>query len=161
MGNRNCKHCDEFFQPRPQNPQQNYCSKSECQRARKRLWQRENLKSDPDYRENQRQAQKRWQAHHPDYWKNYRANHTGYVDRNRELQRKRNARRHPLAAATETDASMFAKMDASTEDFYLSSGTYRLVPVNCKDGRVNDVFICKISRLADQASDCKERTLSP
>ncbi len=150
MENRNCKHCEESFQPRPQNPQQNHCSKSECQRARKRLWQQRKLKSDSDYRENQRKAQRRWQESHPDYWKKYRANHAGYVDRNRELQRERNARRHNLGNTIEvgSDASMFAKMDASTEDFSLSSGTYKLVPVNCKDGRVNDVFICKISRLA-------------
>lgn len=151
MENRNCKHCEESFRPRPQNPQQSYCSNTECQRARKRLWQREKLESDSDYRENQRQAQKRWQESHPDYWRNYRTSHAGYVERNRELQRERNARRHNLGDAIETanDASMFAKMDASTEKFSLSSGTYKLVPVNCKDGRVNDAFICKISRLAD------------
>ena len=163
MENRRCRHCEKPFQPRSQNLKQAYCSKPECQRARKRLWQQEKLKSDSDYRENQRQAQKRWQKHHPDYWKQYRANHPQYVAHNRERQHDRNTWRRNLAdvIAAANDASMFAKMDASAGNIPLSSGTYKLTSVDCKDGRVKDVFICKISRLVDLTGDCKERTLSP
>ena len=165
MERRSCKHCESSFQPRPQNPRQVYCSKPECQKARKRLWQREKLRSDSDYRENQRQAQKRWQEKNPDYWKRWRERHASYVEHNRECQQQRNGRRRKIAVTVEgeNDASMFAKMDASNEEFLLSSGTYRLVPVavDCKDGRVNHEFICEISRLMVSGGDCKERTLSP
>lgn len=165
MDSRSCKHCEELFQPRPQNPKQGYCSKPECQKARKRLWQKEKLKSDPDYRENQHQAQKRWQENNPDYWNRWRERNASYVEHNRQCQRERNAKRRnmPVVVEGENDTSMFAKMDALKENIHLLSGTYKLVPVDadCKDGRVNNGFICEISHLSDLGGDCKERTLSP
>jgi len=49
-----CACCDKPFDPRPQVPDQAFCSAPDCQRARKRQWQRAKLPSDPDYRINQR-----------------------------------------------------------------------------------------------------------
>ena len=43
-----------------------------------------------DYKDNQRQAQKRWMAKNPDYWRSYRDSHTKYVETNRQKQRERN-----------------------------------------------------------------------
>ena len=40
---RICKHCHKGFYPRPQNPDQQYCSERECQRARKRIWQKKKI----------------------------------------------------------------------------------------------------------------------
>ena len=54
---RHCTCCGKPFEPRPQVPGQAYCSDPDCQRARKRQWQRAKLQSDPDYRSNQRAAQ--------------------------------------------------------------------------------------------------------
>lgn len=70
---RNCAHCGQPFQPRPQVPNQTYCSSAECQRARKLRWQQDKLRTDPDYRDNQRDAQRAWFARHPGYWRAYRA----------------------------------------------------------------------------------------
>lgn len=84
---KSCICCGQLFETRPQTPHQAYCSSPTCQRARKRLWQREKLKSDSDYRDNQRDAQRAWQKRHPDYWRQYRNAHPDYVVRSRSRQR--------------------------------------------------------------------------
>ena len=86
MALKPCICCGDLFEPRPQTPHQTYCSSSTCQRARKRQWQREKLSTDPDYRDNQRDAQRAWQKRHPDYWRQYRSDHPDYVARNRAQQ---------------------------------------------------------------------------
>lgn len=70
---RRCACCGQPFQPRPQVPNQTYCSSAECQRARKLRWQQAKLRADPDYRDNQRDAQRAWFDRHPGYWRAYRA----------------------------------------------------------------------------------------
>jgi hypothetical protein len=69
---RLCACCGEPFVPRPQVPDQAFCTSPNCQRARRRQWQRAKLQSDPDYRINQRAAQHAWSQRNPDYWRNYR-----------------------------------------------------------------------------------------
>ncbi len=54
---RRCACCGKPFEPCPQVPDQAFCSSPDCQRARKRQWQRAKLQSDPDYRINQRATQ--------------------------------------------------------------------------------------------------------
>lgn len=66
---KHCAGCGQAFQPRPQAPKQTFCSAPACQRSRKRQWQQSKLQSDPDYRGNQRQAQRAWHESHPDYWR--------------------------------------------------------------------------------------------
>ncbi len=68
MTTRLCAHCGHPFEPRPQVPDQAFCSAPDCQRVRKRQWQRAKLQSDPDYRINQRAAQQAWSQRHQDYW---------------------------------------------------------------------------------------------
>jgi hypothetical protein len=80
-----CACCDVSFNPCAQVPDQTFCSSRDCQRARKRQWQQARLRDDPDYRENQRAAQRSWQARNPDYWRQHRGRHAqpapqaGYV----------------------------------------------------------------------------------
>ena len=57
---KTCPHCGKRFFPHPAVLNQRYCGSADCQKARKRKWQKEKLKSDPDYRENQAAAQKAW-----------------------------------------------------------------------------------------------------
>ena len=67
-----CAHCGCLFDPNPRVKNQRYCSDKECQRARKRLWQRRKLATDPDYKANQTDCQKTWREKNPDYWRKYR-----------------------------------------------------------------------------------------
>jgi hypothetical protein len=114
---KRCAYCGQPFEPRPQVPDQTFCSSPDCQRARKRRWQREKRQSDPDYRSNQQAAQRTWAQRNQGYWRNYREAEPEYERRNREQQRLRdaNARNHE-------HLDDLAKMDAST----LPSGIYRI-----------------------------------
>lgn len=111
--------CRRIFVPDSRVKGQRYCSKKACQRLRKRQWQRQKIKNDPDYRDNQRDAQQLWLEHNRDYWRRYRAQHPGYVKRNRLLQRARDRRRGRFPE--------LAKMDASKDISYVKPGSYYLI----------------------------------
>lgn len=113
-GRIRCAHCSCLFFPDPRVKNQRYCSSKECQRARKRLWQKEKLAHDPDYRQNRRDSNEQWRSRNPDYWKNYRLKNPEYTRRNREHQKLRDSR------TTEGD---LAKMDAL-------SIKVRLIPIS-------------------------------
>jgi hypothetical protein len=119
MADRRCLSCGLKFRPCPQTPRQLYCSEAACQRERRRRWQREKQRSDADYRDNQRRAQRAWAAKHSGYWRDWRDRHPEYCERNRARQRLRNRRR---------SAGAIAKMNASAADLRVPSGVYRLVP---------------------------------
>lgn len=124
MHSRQCVACGQAFRPRPQVPQQCYCSDAACQRARRGRWQQAKRQSDADYRDNQRRAQQAWLKHRREYWREYRRSHPQYVERNRTQQQRRDELRR---------RRRLAKMDASTRDSPMPSGTYRLTPVAAGD----------------------------
>lgn len=118
---RICLACGNAFVPLLHVPRQRYCSSKECQRARRRDWQRNRLRIDSDYRDNQAWAQAKWRAGHPSYWREYRAAHPAYRERNRSMQRLRNARR---------SVRPIAKMDVIRLPRPLDSGFYLLSHAN-------------------------------
>lgn len=130
-----CGHCGRYFIPNPRQKNPRYCREKACQRARKAAWQREKLVRDPVYRANQKQSQADWLSRNADYWKRYRTAHPAQADRNRDLQKVRNKRRHSRGVV-KMDASVIAKMDASRSG--KSSvrswlpGSFWLVPVIAK-----------------------------
>ena len=71
MGKQRCAGCGERFDARRNVLQQRFCSKPECQRARRARWQREKMAQDADYRANQAEAGRRWRERHPQYWRAY------------------------------------------------------------------------------------------
>ena len=119
---RRCVACRKLFVPCPQVKEQKYCSKAECQKERKRRWQRRKISEDPAYRQNRRDAQRRWREAHPDYWRRYRKAHPASVEKNRERQRERNRRRAG-------SSRVIAKMDASLEESRIIPGRYTLIPL--------------------------------
>lgn len=133
---RQCQACHDPFRPRPQNPDQCFCSAPACQRERRRRWQAAKRHSDPDYHENQKRAQKAWAERHPDYWRNYRRQHPEYVERNRAQQRQR---------AQDKVAGPLAKMNASKAEMFLPSGTYRLSPVVDASLAKSDAWMVQIT----------------
>lgn len=138
---RKCKHCQQLFCPRPQNPDQHYCSERECQRTRKRIWQKNKLLSDPDYRTNQSAAQSCWQKKNPDYWSNYRAKNPDYMEDNRQRQQERNRRRR----VQEIDQMAIAKMDASIPERSIPPGRYLLTMVESGMIAKMDALIVEIN----------------
>lgn len=101
---------------------QQYCSEAQCQKTRKKRWQKRKLVTDSAYRDNQSDARKEWVKKNSDYWKKYRERNPAYEERNRLLQRERNRRR-------KRGTSVIAKMDELTPRKVIASGRYRLVPV--------------------------------
>lgn len=150
---RRCAACGQQFHPLPQVPDQTYCSAPECQRERRRRWQREKQRSDPDYRDNQMRSQKKWAQDHPDYWRQYRQTNPDYVERNREQQRLRNEKQR---------APEIAKMDAPALPLSLPTGRYRLIPASHDDIAKRDEWIVEITVLSSPfrlfRDDCKDMT---
>jgi len=167
-----CKHCGKSFSPCPSVPHQQYCSNHECQRARKRLWQKQKLVKDVDYSENQKASQKAWRARHSEYMREYRKSSPGYVDRNRSQQRERNKRLRNRLPSTpslpEKSSSLIVKMDELHADIANITNPCQLL-------RVELGFIVKMDELHGYfrpisgvfvrspllSFDCKEMTSSP
>lgn len=157
-----CKNCRQIFLI-TRNPRQHYCSQLHCQRARKNQWRKNVRYSDSDYRKNQSLANQRWQADHPDYWKQYRASHQKYVQRNRERQRMRDrCARIPV----QTQAAHLAKSDALPEKNLIHSGNYWIIPVVANSLAKSDALFVKIDtittgyrRSCRRFRSCKESTL--
>lgn len=154
----NCVHCDSPLPPGKRNPKQQYCGRLECQRARKRKWQKEKLQSDPCYKENQKQANKDWQKNNPAYWQGYRSRNSEYAERNRVKSRDRMRLRRQVVLAVQK----FAKMDASFVDERRLSGYYALLPFGDMFAKM-DVKILKVDVAVSfpgiQQDVCKERTV--
>lgn len=119
-----CVHCGTFFIPR--NREQNYCKAPDCQRARKAVWQRFKMRTDADYRTQQKLSHQKWLKNNPGYWKGYRRHNPDKAERNRALQHIRN-RRHRGAGL-----GVIAKMDARNPNHFDLVGRFYLVPVIAK-----------------------------
>ncbi len=127
---KTCPHCGKKFLPHPAVTNQHYCGSADCQKARKRKWQKEKLNNDPDYRENQAAAQREWRTRNRGYWKTYRTRNACYRERNRIRQRQRNRQRRTIA-----------KMDELETKTLLSSGRYRLVPLYGTIAKMDELIV--------------------
>ena len=90
---RCCRYCHQSFPPSKFHSQQNVCCQPECQRQRRADYHRQRIAHDPEYAEIVRDSRRKWREQHPGYQKTNRQTHPTAVDRNRDLQRKRDARR--------------------------------------------------------------------
>ena len=155
MEKRRCAACHKRFYPRPQSPTQAFCSAAECQRERKRRWQRAKRGTDPDYRENDARSSRHWRQQHASYWREYRRRHPEYTAGNREQQRRRNQIRRASAAARDKQALLsaspagIANGDASGGRTIPLSGTYQLIPVRGRGIANEDVWTAEISMLSE------------
>ena len=116
-----CINCGKILDTPFRNPNQTYCNSSVCQRVRKRIWQKQKIASDPDYKANQRDAQKVWRNANPDYTKKNRI---------RQADRNQKRRIHLQNQA----ANLIAKMDAFKSNNDMNTGVYQLIPIT--DGKI-------------------------
>lgn len=99
-----CKQCGRRFTPSRHASRQENCGRERCRQERRREWQRAKLRKDPEYKENQAAAQRRWREAHPEYWGKYRQEHPWSAEKNRRRQRERNWRaRHPGVVIAKMD----------------------------------------------------------
>jgi hypothetical protein len=114
-----------------------------CQRERRRLWQQTKRRSDPDYLQNQAQAQRAWSKRNSAYWSAYRETHPEYAARNRINQRGRNAKRSTTG---------IAKMDASNAAPFVDGGLYELRPLEGHGLAKMAAWIVQITVLSRQSA---------
>ena len=130
---RICKNKDcvkPYFLPHAKVPNQQYCSNPDCQKARRRDWQRRKRASiDDDYKDNQERAQETWVKNNPNYWKNYREKNPEYAERNRSLQKIRNLRYRHRLKFENGKLDKIAKMDAYGQQKQILTGYYTLYPI--------------------------------
>ena len=138
------KDCGVLFTPCPQVPGQIYCSRKECQQDRKNKWNRKKFSTDPDYREYKQASQARRKENNPNYWKEYRARHPDYTQRNRELQRIRNLKR-----LKQPPEPVIATPDESIQINSIVTGRYKIVPVHSDMIATPDECIVEITAIAD------------
>ena len=145
MSRVRCINCGSLFTPLAQVPNQTFCSKSECQKARRRKWQKEKLRSDFDYRENQARAQKKWTDKNPDYWRDHRQSNSGSKGSVESIGDADDAKKSEFKKVRE--GPMLAATSASS----INDGVYSLkvlaVPMSVK----MDVWIVKLTSV-DAAS---------
>jgi hypothetical protein len=68
---KRCPECGRLFRPGKHACRQIICGRRECYRKRKRRWQRNHLKKDPEYRIKQAAAHRRWVKANRNYWREY------------------------------------------------------------------------------------------
>lgn len=111
------------------NPNRTFCNSPACQKVRKRIWQKQKMASDPDYKANQRDAQKVWRDANPDYYKEYRKKNDALrihqKSRTRQADRNKNRRVHLQNQAP----NLIAKMDALKSNNDMNTGVYQLIPM--------------------------------
>ncbi len=118
------RECRRLFLPNPRVKNHRYCNKKDCQRARRRFWQRQKMKADPQYQADQRESQQCWIEQNRDYWRRYRNQHPEYGERNRLLQKERDQERR---------SENLAKMDSLKRDCLVKPGSYYLIPDRPED----------------------------
>jgi hypothetical protein len=90
---RRCPYCKCSFLPSVYCPQQVVCSQAECQRQRRSDYHRQKLRTDPEYGQVARDSQRKWRQAHPDYLRQYLAQHAQAVEQNRQRQQLRDQKR--------------------------------------------------------------------
>ena len=130
-----CMSCGAEFEVRSWIKNHRYCGKKKCQRVRKTRWQRQKMREDKEYQENQQSCQKSWAERNKGYWKKYRNGNPGYVKRNREMQIIRNMRQKINKGRQEEGKKgcltgreieftrIIAKMDSVMKPYYRRDGT--------------------------------------
>jgi len=141
---KRCAHCRRLMRLNPRVKSQRYCGSRACQRARKTSWQREQMSRDRDYQANHKRAQADWAEGNPGYWALYRSSHPDYRERNRILQKERDARRRERN---------LAKMDALSGRKHIEPGTYYLFPPGLPDLAKMDAFGQKVVIISEGFPD--------
>lgn len=90
---RRCRFCQQSFEPSKFRPDQSVCNQPDCRRRRRAEYHRRKIATDPVYAQVVGESRKKWRDAHPDYPKTYRQSHVAAVERNRQMQRGRDARR--------------------------------------------------------------------
>ena len=124
-------------------PNQKFCLRDSCKKSKKAQYQREKIKTDADYKANQKDANKRWIENNPNYYKEYRKKNPDKIKRNAILQKIRNYKNRAPLQNVKTKSiltDLIAKMElvnSPKEGNNQYVGTYWLIPMIAKMELVN------------------------
>ena len=135
-----CIHCKQPFNQSPRHKTQTYCQHPVCKRARKARWQRDKMKSDPDYRLNQKDAMRNWRKNNLGYYKQYRKNNPdkAHVNRVSQALRRAGVRMSMVNKLAKEASNEVAKMDASNAYKIGLYGMFLLFAVAKMDASIPD-----------------------
>jgi hypothetical protein len=85
--------CQQSFEPSKFRPDQSVCSQPACRNQWRAEYHRRKIDTDPVYAQVVIDSQKKWREAHPDYQKTYRQSYAAGVERNRQMQPGRDAKR--------------------------------------------------------------------
>jgi hypothetical protein len=145
MHKKHCLACGEEFLPWPQILNQQFCSRPECQKERRRRRQAERRAKSPEHQASDAQYFQDWVAKNPGYWKQYRETHPEYAERNRQQQK--------LRSSTRIAKDSVSRLTA------LPGGRYRLQALSLDSVANEAAWIVEILVLSGPmpgyCSDCK------
>lgn len=125
-----CLCCRRKLPVNPRIKDQRFCGQATCQRDRKRRWQQARMTTDPDYRNNQRDAQKTWRERNRDYWR-----------------KRRVAKCAPPPQSIGSVTAPAGKMDALSKYFNAETKRYIIVSIDAR-GRKMDALPVRIVPLS-------------
>jgi len=140
MEKRPCKNCRRLIEISPQRPDQKYCNRKKCQRARKNAWQKKKLRTDKEYRQNQQDTQAIWREKNPNYNKRYREANPEYTAKNRLAQTERNRKKRSVSNNTSIYDAI-ANMDVSNSKNSIKPGRYTIISASYPEFAKMDVII--------------------
>jgi hypothetical protein len=143
-----CQHCGRRCRFNPRVKNQEYCSRKECQQARKNKWEKEQYHNNPSYREKRLLSQEAWRKNYPhkEYQKEYRSRRPDYVaccyaKQKESYHELREAERKALEQNNVNTDALFAQARRG--------GLYKLIPMDATKNNVNtDAFIVKMQILS-------------
>jgi len=86
---KRCAYCGRWFRPRAQSAKhQKFCSRRQCQLARRRRKLRRWRKLHPDKAKKYAPKVRAWAAAYPNYWRHYRKTHRQYAHQDNDRRKK-------------------------------------------------------------------------
>ena len=149
---KTCACCNKTFIPLPTVRNQQYCSEAQCQKTRKKRWQKIKLVTEQRVQGESKRCPERMGQEERRLLEEVSGTNPAYTARNRLLQRERNRRKR--------GPSVIAKMDKLTPRKTIASGRYRLVPVIANmDELIVEIGVISAGFVDHPAGpDCKEMT---
>ena len=146
-----CQHCGRICQCNPRVKNQKYCSREECQKARKRTWGKKHYHTRRKYRKARLESQLTWRMKCPqgEYQKEYRKRHPEYVTRCYALQKERYKKRRGA------EQKALDENNVNTDAIFThprGDGVYKLIPVENEKINVNtDALLVRMQILSGEA----------
>lgn len=143
-----CRGCGRLVRREPRvGERQQYCARSRCQRKRRARWQLERMRTDANYRSEQKAAQELARGQKTAYYRKYRAELKLQMKLSRRRQKQREQRRH--LGKTPHRSAGSERPSAGSVAVGFPAGRYILQPLGGTVDRTTEVFLTPASPLVE------------